>query len=141
VSKSDEERARRLRREFEKVFPPPPPPGVTQRRAESFLGTWTADVVRGAHVAREERLSGEPPRREPERMSGVEILSHCVSYNGEEPPPEFLALLRRITHGRGKDGTVREDMAPAYNRAACEVLRRALARFRAELVEGEGDRE
>jgi hypothetical protein len=132
VTRADQKRARRLKREFDEVFPPPPTPEETQRRTEAFLAMWTDHVLKAARGYGDARLRGELGHREPDRMSGVEVMGACVSYGGEAPPRELRAALRKLTHGRGTDANIPAELAPKYNALSLLVLKRALAGFNAE---------
>jgi hypothetical protein len=93
---------------------------------------WTDDVVKAAHAARDRRQRGEPMERAVDQMSGLQVMAEACSYRGHAPPETIRSALYALTHGRGGDGLIPEELAAAYNAASQAVMKRAIARFISE---------
>ena len=116
------------------IYPPPPDPEQERRETERFFNQWAGDIVRVAHLAREQRGRGESRDRPISTCSPLEIMAEAVSFGGFQPPESVRRALRETLDAQVWPEITDPDQLERLNAAPREALRRAFLMYSEQTV-------
>jgi hypothetical protein len=132
VSKSDEERVKRLREAYDRWLPPPRSEAQRAAEHEAFVEAFVSDAVEHARTYyTNRRIGGEDPT-DTGQLTRTQVLGLATSYRGEEPPSRIKQAVLDALHEQ-PGGWMDPDFAERTSALLTEVFRLSLARFKAEL--------
>jgi hypothetical protein len=132
VSKADEERAKKLKEEFDRWLPPKKTEAERERERNEFTDIFVQDVLKHARLYHTNRRGGGADPDDMRLLTGTQQLGLGVSYRGEEPPPQANDAVLRVLHEE-PGGYMDETLTAEGNALMEEVFRLSLEAFNGEL--------